>query len=197
MEEGEDFFRFSFAFETEKFNYTVKYTVSFDGSVKVTAEYPGVSDLPDLPVFAMDFKLKKDMETFTYYGMGPEENYSDRCEGARLGVFSSNAKDNLPGYMNPQECGNRTGVRWLEVGGKLRFEKTESPLEISVLPYNAYELENARHIHELPDSRYTWVRVAAKQMGVGGDDSWGAPVHKEFRIPASEPLKLEFVITPV
>ncbi|MBE6578947.1 MAG: DUF4981 domain-containing protein [Ruminococcaceae bacterium] len=197
VEEGEDFFRFGFTFETEKFNYTVNYTVYFDGSVKVTADYPGVSDLPDLPVFAMDFKLKEDMGSFTYYGMGPEENYSDRCEGARLGVFTSHARANFPGYMNPQECGNRTGMRWLEVGNGLRFEKTDSPLEFSVLPYSAYELENARHIHELPDSRYTWVRLAAKQMGVGGDDSWGAPVHKEFRIPASEPLRLEFVIKPV
>ncbi len=197
IDEGEDFYRFTFAYSTEKFAYTVAYTVLFDGSVKVTASYPGAKDLPDMPVFAMDFKLKEGMNAFTYYGRGPEENYSDRKQGARLGVFASTAEDNLPGYLNPQECGNRTDVRWLEVGNKLRFEKAASPLEVSVLPYNAYELENARHLHELPASRYTWVRIAAKQMGVGGDDSWGAPVHREFRIPAAEPLVLEFVIKPI
>jgi beta-galactosidase len=156
-----------------------------------------VEGLPNIPVFAMDFCLKEGMDAFTYYGRGPEENYSDRKQGARLGVFSSTAAENLSGYLNPQECGNRTDVRWLEVGGKLRFEKTASPLEISVLPYSAYELENARHLYDLPAPRYTWVRVAAKQMGVGGDDTWGAPVHPEFCIPASEPMTLEFVIRPV
>ena len=69
-------------------------------------------------------------------------------------------------------------------------------MEISVLPYSAYELENARHLYNLPAPRYTWVRVAAKQMGVGGDDTWGAPVHPEFCIPASEPMKLQFTISP-
>ena len=103
---------------------------------------------------------------------------------------------NLSGYLNPQECGNRTDVRWLEVGEKLRFEKADAPLEISVLPYSAYELEQARHLYDLPAPRYTWVRVAAKQMGVGGDDTWGAPVHPEFCIPASEPMKLQFIISP-
>jgi beta-galactosidase len=163
----------------------------------VKAVYPGVENHPDLPVFAMDFKLKEDMADFTYYGYGPEENYSDRCKGARLGVFASNAKDNLPGYLNPQECGNRMGVRRVDLGGELRFSAKDAPMEMSVLPYSAYELEHARHLHELPDSRYTWLRLAAKQMGVGGDDSWGAPVHKEFRIPASDPMELHFTISPI
>ncbi|MBQ5791549.1 MAG: DUF4981 domain-containing protein, partial [Clostridia bacterium] len=197
VEEKEDRFTFTFAYATEKFDYTVEYAVYFDGKVGVTVNYPGVEGLPNIPVFAMDFCLKEGIDAFTYYGRGPEENYSDRKQGARLGVFSSTAAENLSGYLNPQECGNRTDVRWLEVGGKLRFEKTASPLEISVLPYSAYELENARHLYDLPAPRYTWVRVAAKQMGVGGDDTWGAPVHPEFCIPASEPMTLEFVIRPI
>ena len=49
-------------------------------------------------------------------------------------------------------------------------------IERIVIPHSAYELENALHLDELPRVRYTWVRIAAKQMGVGGDDSWGAPV---------------------
>jgi len=53
------------------------------------------------------------------------------------------------------------------------------------------------HLDELPSVRYTWVRIAAKQMGVGGDDSWGAPVHEEYRIHADQPMKLEFVIMPL
>ena len=53
------------------------------------------------------------------------------------------------------------------------------------------------HLEELKEPSYTWVRLAAKQMGVGGDDSWGAPVHKEFKIDPRKPLTLAFVICPV
>ena len=61
-------------------------------------------------------------------------------------------------------------------------------IERIVLPHSAYELENALHLDELPRVRYTWVRIAAKQMGVGGDDSWGAPVHEEYCIPADQSM---------
>ena len=67
---------------------------------------------------------------------------------------------------------------------------------MSVLPYSVAELETAMHLEELKEPSYTWVRLAAKQMGVGGDDSWGAPVHKEFKLNPKEPLSLEFVIEP-
>ena len=79
----------------------------------------------------------------------------------------------------------------------LTFTKINTPFEMSVLPYSAYELENAMHMDELPNVRYTWVRIAAKQMGVGGDDSWGAPVHDEYRIKSDKPMKLEFIISPI
>ena len=65
---------------------------------------------------------------------------------------------------------------------------------MSVLPYSAYELDNALHREELPKPSYTWVRIAAKQMGVGGDDSWGAPVHQEYKISAEQPMTLKFEI---
>ena len=67
---------------------------------------------------------------------------------------------------------------------------------MSVLPYSCYELENALHIDELPQVRYSWVRIAAGQMGVGGDDSWGAPVHDEYRIDSEKPMTLAFMIKP-
>lgn len=182
------------------FEYRVIYNVYFDGKVKVRAEYPGVDTTCDFPVFAMDFKLKRKYEHFRYYGMGPEENYIDRNSGARLGVFSSTAKENLSGYVNPQECGNRTGVRYVEVtdeaGAGLRFSYDREPFEMSVLPRSATELEHAMHLEELWNPCYTWVRIAAKQMGVGGDDSWGAPVHDEYKINPREPLTLAFVISP-
>ena len=181
------------------FEYKVTYIAYFDGRLGVKAEYDGVKGLSDMPVFAMDFKMKKQYDKFTFYGMGPDENYIDRNNGARLGVYTLTALENFTKYLNPQECGNRTGVRYVNVyeenGAGLNFTATENPFEMSVLPYNAYELDNAMHRDELPDSTYTWVRIAAKQMGVGGDDSWGAPVHKEFKINSEEAMSLEFIVS--
>lgn len=181
------------------FEYKVTYIAYFDGRLGVKAEYDGVKGFSDMPVFAMDFKMKKQYDKFTFYGMGPDENYIDRNNGARLGVYTLTALENFTKYLNPQECGNRTGVRYVNVyeenGAGLNFTATENPFEMSVLPYNAYELDNAMHRDELPDPTYTWVRIAAKQMGVGGDDSWGAPVHKEFKINSEEAMSLEFIVS--
>lgn len=181
------------------FEYKVIYTAYFDGRLGVKAEYPGAKGMPDMPVFAMDFKMKKQYNNFTFYGMGPDENYTDRSCGARLGVFRSTAKDNFTKYLNPQECGNRTGVRYVDVYNEnnigLKFKTTETPFEMSVLPYSSYELDNAMHREELPEPSYTWIRIAAKQMGVGGDDSWGAPVHQEYKISADKPITLAFEIS--
>ena len=62
----------------------------------------------------------------------------------------------------------------------------------SALPWTPHELENAAHENELPESRYTVMRVSLAQMGVGGDDSWGARTHPEYLLPADRDLELRF-----
>ena len=179
----------------------VAYCAKGNGTIFVRAVYEGAEGLPDLPAFGMEWKFKERLHNFRYYGYGPEENYSDRKEGARLGIFESTARKNLSGYLLPQECGNRTGIRWIELkdddGRGLRFEACGSPFEGSVLPYSALELEAASHLAELPKPHYTWLRILAAQMGVGGDDSWGAPVHQEYRISSSGKLEAAFCIKPL
>lgn len=204
IEEKPDSLEMTFSFlapTVPAFAYKVTYTAYFDGRLGVRAAYPGTVGMADMPVFAMDFKLKKQYSTFTYYGMGPDENYADRRCGARLGVFTSTAQENFSRYLNPQECGNRTDVRYVNVydenGTGLQFQYTDVPFEMSVLPHSAYEIDHAMHREELPAPSYTWVRIAAKQMGVGGDDSWGAPVHAEYRIKADDPITMEFEIMPL
>ena len=166
--------------------------------VVIRAEYPGGAGLPELPLFGVEFCIKGKYHQFRYYGLGPDENYIDRRCGARLGIFEGDAKKNLTPYLVPQECGNRTGVRWAQVtednGRGLRFTGESGPFELSVLPYTAYELDNASHIEELPKPDKTVVRIAACQMGVGGDDSWGAPVHEEYRIPSDRPISFSFSV---
>ena len=202
VEELEEQVRITFEYELPtipKAYSTISYVMSGDGVVHVHLLYKGTEGLPEIPAFGMDFKLKERYHNFEYYGDGPEENYVDRMEGARLGIFEGTAEENLSNYLIPQECGNRVGTRWLKVtdeyGRGLQFTCEEIPFESSVLPYSAYELENALHQEELPKIHYTWVRILAKQMGVGGDDSWGAPVHEQYRIPSDKNLEIAFHVS--
>lgn len=179
----------------------IRYTVSADGSVHVRSMYHGAPDLPQMPIFAVSFKTSADYDQLEWYAMGPEENYSDRAKGAKLGIFRNSVSDQLSGYVMPQESGNRTGVRHLKVlnqtGQGIKITSVSEPLQCNASPYTAFELENANHQYELPEVHYTVITVAGKQMGVGGDDSWGAPVHDEYLIPAEQDMEFEFKIERV
>jgi len=187
---------------SKKVEVTVSYTVYTDGSVNVHSRYDGTEGLPDLPIFALSFKVPADYANLEWYANGPEENYIDRAFGARLGVFHNRASDNVAAYVVPQESGNRTGVRRVSItdnskhGIRITAPATQ-PVECNISPYTAFELENAAHHYELPKVHYTVVTVAGRQMGVGGDDSWGAPVHEEYRIAANQSLAFEFTIRPL
>ena len=118
VEELEEQVRITFEYELPtipKAYSTISYVMSGDGVVHVHLLYKGTEGLPEIPAFGMDFKLKERYHNFEYYGYGPEENYVDRMEGARLGIFEGTAKENLSNYLIPQECGNRVGTRWLKV----------------------------------------------------------------------------------
>ncbi|MDR7238480.1 glycoside hydrolase family 2 TIM barrel-domain containing protein [Neobacillus drentensis] len=179
----------------------ISYTVFADGSVRVKSIYQGADHLPQMPIFAVSFKVPADYDQLEWYAMGPEENYSDRAQGAKLGIFNNSVSENLSGYVMPQESGNRTGVRRVSVtnqdGQGLRISTVTEPLECNFSPYTAFELENTNHQFELPNVHYTVVTVAGKQMGVGGDDSWGAPVHDEHLIHADKDMEFEFIINRI
>ena len=172
----------------------VTYTVHPCGQVDVKLTYDPVKGLPEIPEFGMLMKLDADCDHVRWYGLGPEENYCDRNCGARLGIWERSVRDGMARYLVPQECGNTTGVRWAEVtdyrGRGLRF--TGDRMEFSALPYTPHELENAAHGYELPPVHYTVVRAALMQMGVAGDNSWGALPHEEYRIDAMKRLEFQF-----
>ncbi|MBW9172626.1 DUF4981 domain-containing protein [Clostridium estertheticum] len=176
----------------------IAYTVYSNGEIKVSCDYKGAKGMPELPIFGMAFKLSSNYDNFKWYGKGSEENYVDRLHGATLGIFEKSVEENVSGYIVPQESGNHTGVRWAKIKDKngfgIEFEGSKVPFELGVSPYTACELQNAYHHNELPKVNYTVVTIAAKQMGVGGDDSWGAPVHKEYLIDSSKNIHFEFTM---
>ena len=172
----------------------VAYTVFADGTVETKLTYDPVKGLPDMPEFGMLFKFNADYDNLEWYGLGPEETYADRKRGGKLGIYRNKVADNMAKYLVPQECGNKEDVRYAKLtdyrGRGILF--TGDELSFSALPYTPHELENASHIYELPEVHYTVVRVAMAQMGVGGDDSWGSPVHPEYHIDVNKPLEFTF-----
>lgn len=172
----------------------VTYRVFGDGTIETTLSYDPVKELGDMPEFGIMFKLDADYDTVKWYGLGPQETYEDRQHGGKYGVYENKVADNIAEYLVPQESGNKCRVRYAKVmdkkGRGMMFFGDE--LSFSALPYTPHELENAAHHFELPPVHYTVVRVAKKQMGVGGDDSWGAHTHPEYLLDASEKMEFTF-----
>ena len=177
----------------------LSYEVSGDGRVKTTLSYDPVKELGDMPEFGVIFKFNADYDRVEWYGLGEAETYSDRKKGAKLGIYANKVADNMARYMVPQECGAKEEVRWAKVtdrkGRGMLFEMDENngPMMFSALPYTPHEMENAMHPYELPEVHYTVVRVAKDQMGVGGDDSWGARTHEEYLLKTDKKMEFSFV----
>lgn len=172
----------------------LSYRVHGDGTVEVTLSYEPVEGLADMPEFGVLLKMDADYENVEWYGNGPAETYADRKRGAKLGLYHNKVSDNMARYLVPQECGNKTDVRYAKVtdqkGRGLLFAGDR--MYFSALPYTPHELENAMHPFELPQVHYTVVRAALGQMGVGGDNSWGARTHREYLLDVSRKLEFTF-----
>ena len=150
----------------------------------------------DLPEFGTLFKLKPEYENISWYGAGPMETYSDRLVGAKIDFYSGKVSEQLAKYLSPQESGNKSLVRF----AKLTDKKGRGLLvagdciNVSALCYTPSELEEARHDFELPPVTKTVLRISLSQMGIGGDDTWGAPTLDEYLLKGEGTLKFDYVI---
>lgn len=176
----------------------VTYTVHANGEILIDMNYQGVEGLSEMPEFGLMFSTESEFEYLSYHGFGPEDNYCDRHTGAKLGQYATTVTANLQPYLVPQESGNRVGVRTAtledESGNGLRLQAVSEPFELCVLHYTPQQLELAKHHFELPRIFDTVIRINKKQMGVGGDDSWGAPTHQEYLIPSNQDMHFSFMI---
>ena len=169
----------------------------------------------EIPRVGVTFKIPKDFTKVRWYGLGPWENYSDRATAAMLGIYSANigvssgladasgaigyVKEalNPDNYVEPGEQGYRTGCRWVEFsnaeGKVIKVTALNAPFGFNAWPYSQETLEKARHQWDLKDEGEITVCIDAVQMGVGGDNSWGATPHREF-MPGPGKYKLSFVV---
>ncbi|MDR3366094.1 MAG: DUF4981 domain-containing protein [Prevotellaceae bacterium] len=171
--------------------YAVQYAVSGSGAVRVKAAWKaGRKGLPELPRFGMQMRLPAELDSFTYYGRGPWENYSDRNTSSLIGVYGSSVAGQQFDYIRPQENGNKTDVRWLTLtnsdGLGLKIAGSQ-PLSVKVAHNPAEDLDfgaakKNSHPCEITPRREIFLNVDYLQRGVGGDDSWGALPHQPYRL---------------
>ena len=140
----------------------------------------------------------------TGFGRGPHESYADRKTSAAIGLYQLPVKEQIHHYSRPQENANKTDVRWLALQNNANsglLVVGEQPLSASAWPYLQQDIDfiagkdgsasasglvpvTTKHGAELLMRDLVTVNLDHKQMGVGGDTSWGRLVHKQYRIPA-------------
>jgi beta-galactosidase len=175
------------------------YTVYGSGEIVVNMSVtPGGSNLPMLPRFGMQMVVPGRFDKLTWLGRGPHETYWDRKTGAAFGVYSGSVAEHVHTYVRPQENGNKSDVRWMALTDRdgVGFLAIGMPtIDVSAWPYTMQDLEKATHIHELTRRDTITVNLDYRQMGVGGDDSWGARTHPEYTLLA-KPYRYSFRLTP-
>lgn len=185
-------------------DYQLVYTMNGDGSLQVDVTCKAGSDgLPDLPRFGMNLRLAGDYDQFSYYGRGPWENYNDRNSGALLGIYNSNVTDQYVPYIRPQENGYKTGIRWMSLtdneGYGLKVEGLQ-PLSGSALHFDTSDFDTGltkkqQHAADVHPRRDVYLRIDLEQCGVGGDNSWGAWTHKQYRLE-DKAYSYSFILKP-
>lgn len=185
----------SYLFETATYpsaEYQVNYSVTGDGQIRVMFKFFGVDGLPQLPLLGLRFIVPECVKEYTYTGLSGE-TYPDRFLGAAFGTYTNQVR--VSKYLVPQECDNHMNTHRMQLGD-LQFVMNEKPFHFSVLPYTPMELENALHQEELPHSTKTVVSILGFMRGVGGIDSWGSDVEKEFQLPGNREYMYSFDIVP-
>ncbi len=170
-----------------KSEYENIYTLYGSGDIVISNKFTSGDELPNLPRFGMKMSLLGEFNNISWYGRGPHENYWDRNTSAAVGVYEGTVEQQYVPYIFPQENGNKTDVRWVSLVNKegVGLLAIGMPvLSISAHHFTTEDLEEATHTYELKQRDDITLNLDYKQMGVGGDDSWGARPHPEYTLPA-------------
>ncbi len=181
--------------------YVSEYRIKGDGTIALTNHFKMlVNGLPEIPLMGMNMVMPREFDQMEWFGRGPHESYVDRKTSAFVDVYSGLVADQYWAYIRPQENGNKTDVRWLKITNKngegILF--TGDPLlEVSAHHQLLEDFESltrtdfrtvskvvipGRHTIDVKDRDLTSVNINYKQMGVGGDNSWGKLTHEKYRL---------------
>jgi beta-galactosidase len=148
----------------------------------------------------VQFAIPRELHRIQWYGRGDLESYPDRKTGMPVGLYSSTVEDWITHYVRPQENANRTDVRWVEFtdasGRGFRLIAQVPLMNVSAWPYSMEDLEAATHDYQLPRREFNTINLDGFLTGVGGDNSWGAPVHDEYRFAKKGTYLFRFSIQP-
>lgn len=191
-----------------KGNYQVVYSISHQGEihVKTALDLADNQNLPNLPRFGMQLVIPGEYQNMSWFGRGPHETYADRKSAAKISTYKGKVKDQIHHYARPQENGNKTDVRWLALksnNGAGLLAIGDKPLSVSAWPYLQADIDfiagkdgeesasglvpvTSKHGAEVPMRNLVTVNIDHKQMGVGGDTSWGRLVHAPYTIKAQD-----------
>lgn len=178
-----------------------KYRITGGGQVVIDTDFQPDPQMPDLPRVGYQSRIPSGVLSCKWYGKGPHENYVDRRSGAWTTVHDGVIPMMFHRYVDPQESGNRTDIRWATLanpaGGQgLRLDAMGgSLLEMSVYPCSQDDITLAMHPGELPKRDFHTLNIDHRQSGVGGTDSWGALALPKYRLPTNRAYQWSFMLT--
>lgn len=172
--------------------YTVEYIIQNDGAIRITSSIDMTGKaLPELPRFGMRMTLPLQYSNLKYYGRGPWENYSDRNTASFVGLYADSVKNQATrNYIRPQESGYKTDVRWLSLtdsAGRGLLIQGVQPICFSATNAGTEDLDpgltkKQQHPTDVKPRRNVYLNIDLAQRGVGGDNSWGALPHDQYRL---------------
>ena len=174
------------------------YELRSDGSVELTFQYHTDKELPSALRMGTQWILPTDFEQIEWYGAGPNPTYSDR-NWERVGRFKTTVKDHWVDYSQPQENGNKVDVRWLKLTnqeGKGLLMEASAPLSCNVLPHSHELIASKAYSWQLPVPKQFYLNIDFAQLGVGGDNSWGAWAHPDYQLVEKD-YRYSFRLTPI
>ena len=184
-------------FNTGAILQTTEYVVFADGKIDINNIFRVDEKLPPLARVGLVVSLPKNFDNIKWYGRGPFESYEDRKSAAFIGIWEGKVENQYFDYIMPQENGNKTDVRWVEIwsgNNSVRFSGMPH-IHFNIQNYSDASLNESKKSHVLKRGDKTYVHIDYKQIGLGGDDSWSPRVHKEYLLDGSE-YSFSFILAP-
>ncbi len=194
-----------FAINPAKSKLLTSYTFYSDGEILIDNHFvAGTEPASEMPKFGMIAFLPSEYQNIEWYGRGPHENYWDRSESAAIGIYSSTVMEQYHPYVRAQETGNKTDVRWCALydsNGKGLIVFGEPTVYVNALPFDPERityipgLNNWFHGGSITKGNEISLSVDYRQMGIGGDNTWGAKSHARYNLMPRE-YQYSFRILP-